>query len=502
MTSSASDTSPTRVAAPDPPTDEGREGSVREKLEETRIDERKRQSLEFNDPDMKEVPGSSDGRGRLRKKRSLDDMQEAEAASDTKHIRKRSRELDDKDRPAKKEKAEGDETNGKTIASNTISASTISAEVIPKPVPNEPSIHESGTTKITEQTAPQDQNPASPSTTPKLSPTSGFGNASSKSPFASLDSSKSPFASSGGATNGSRGGGFASSGFASFAKSASSPFGALSPSKPEAQPRSTEEEKSSTANEVSKEPLSFASSAAQSSGFSALAGQKKSVFGGELGSTSPFVSATASGAAPLKSFASSSAFGGANGLSGAKPTKTFDDAADEENSDGEGAEDESAHTVGTETENRQDERFYEQDLETGEEGEKSVFTRRAKLYYMPAGAWKERGVGVFKVNCKKVKIEGEAEKPADANADAEEEEEDVEAGSAAVVARFIFRTDGNHRTMLNSPVTKDVSFKERPGDQNGKSRIFTGFVDGRPTPCLITVRAFNPLGIAITGGKH
>jgi Ran-binding protein 3 len=79
--------------------------------------------------------------------------------------------------------------------------------------------------------------------------------------------------------------------------------------------------------------------------------------------------------------------------------------------------------------------------ETGEEGEISVWTGRAKLYTMAGeGAtkgWKERGVGTFKFN---VTVD-EPKK-----------------------ARFVLRADGTHRLLLNAAVTRQLVFG---GDSSG-----------------------------------
>jgi hypothetical protein len=80
--------------------------------------------------------------------------------------------------------------------------------------------------------------------------------------------------------------------------------------------------------------------------------------------------------------------------------------------------------------------------ETGEEGETTVWTGRAKLYTMTGEgttkAWKERGVGTFKFN-----ISDEEPKK----------------------ARFVLRADGTHRLLLNAAVTKQLVFG---GDSGGE----------------------------------
>lgn len=73
--------------------------------------------------------------------------------------------------------------------------------------------------------------------------------------------------------------------------------------------------------------------------------------------------------------------------------------------------------------------------ETGEEGETTLWTGRAKLYTMAGSgttrAWKERGTGTFKLN---ITVD-EPKK-----------------------ARFVLRADGTHRLILNAAVTKQMVF--------------------------------------------
>ena len=80
--------------------------------------------------------------------------------------------------------------------------------------------------------------------------------------------------------------------------------------------------------------------------------------------------------------------------------------------------------------------------ETGEEGETTAWTGRAKLYTMSgegsSKSWKERGVGTLKCN---VTVD-EPKK-----------------------ARFVLRADGTHRLLLNAAVTKQMVFG---GDSKGE----------------------------------
>ena len=478
----SSDTSPAR----DKSGDEGKEGPVREKLEETRIDEQKRQSLELNVEAMKDIPASTDGRGRLRKKRSLDDLEEGEESSDTKHTRKRSRDLDDKQRPAKKEKADIDvaQDHSTNLQAAQAPASPVEDFKTDEYTAEPSATSTASTTNVKEPESKEEA--VRPSTPPQDTAKTGFANASAKSPFASLGGSKSPFS---GASQGLEA--FAPSGFSTFAKSYASPFSTLSPSKPATTTPSSTKQETTQARDVAPEKLSFASASNAPSAFGALGGQKPSVFGGALGSTSPFASAPSSSmTSSFKSFASNINGKPVNGLSGAKPTKLGDGAADDDEDAEDDGDDEPTEQVGTQSEEKRDERFYEQDVETGEEREDNLFARRAKLYYMPADQWKERGVGIFKVNCRHVPVVDNAAKQKEADSGGEEDLEANGSTKTKIQARLLFRTEGNLRTMLNSQVTKDVTFRDRPGSEGGKNKIFTGYIDGKPTPCLIQVSTY------------
>jgi Ran-binding protein 3 len=128
-------------------------------------------------------------------------------------------------------------------------------------------------------------------------------------------------------------------------------------------------------------------------------------------------------------------------------------------------------------------------VNTGEEEEETVFSCRAKLYTFEK-EWKERGVGVLKLN---IRYENQAlastdteEKPAD--------EADLEAGGledfSAVErrGRLIMRTDGVHRVVLNTPIFKDMNVGTADGEEpTGKTMFLTGLEDGKPTAFQIKV---------------
>ncbi|KAF2035202.1 hypothetical protein EK21DRAFT_55076 [Setomelanomma holmii] len=233
---------------------------------------------------------------------------------------------------------------------------------------------------------------------------------------------------------------FRSSGFGSFAKADASPFGAVGKEGP----------KSPFAAAGGSKLSSFAGSAAPTtapaSGFGALGGSTKSAFGGSTfgGSLGGGFSAFGGSKPALSSFASPSADLTIKGLKskasafGTPGEDKDDDASDEEEGDEEDGEKDN-----TEEERRSSQPLLsQQPHETGEEGENTVWTGRAKLYMMAgetgSRAWKERGAGTFKFN---VTVD-EPKK-----------------------ARFVLRADGTHRLLLNAAVTKQLVFG---GDAKGE----------------------------------
>lgn len=105
-----------------------------------------------------------------------------------------------------------------------------------------------------------------------------------------------------------------------------------------------------------------------------------------------------------------------------------------------------------------------QTVETGEEDERTEYTCRAKLYNFVKAEdgtkkeWKERGLGVIRLN---VKIPGP------------EDEE------AAPKARLVMRADGSHRVVLNTPILKSVKFGSVTGEAPvGGYVYFMGSIDG------------------------
>ncbi|KAI1628221.1 hypothetical protein EDD37DRAFT_299518 [Exophiala viscosa] len=317
---------------------------------------------------------------------------------------------------------------------------------------------------------------------PEIPSSSGFANTATASPFSSFKPSKSPSkepepapATDKSTSTSTSTSAFASSGLSAFASSDRSPF-ASSSTKP--------------------------SGGFGGGGGLGAFGSASSGFGGP----SPFTSKPASG------FGSGGGFGSAGGLGSgfgaSKPfsggstsfagppgaagtfgkAKPFASTADdhEEGSENEADGDEARSSA---VDAPADPRFKEQEVETGEEGEETILACRAKLYHFEK-EWKERGVGVFKINIryenKAIGDEASDEKP--------EDEEDVEsAGQADFTAverkaRLIMRTDGVHRLVLNTPVFKDMNVGTHDGKEpSGKTMHLTGLEEGKPTGYQIKV---------------
>jgi Ran-binding protein 3 len=244
---------------------------------------------------------------------------------------------------------------------------------------------------------------------------------------------------------------FQKSSFATLAKSAS-PFGGL------ASPGSQSPFGAASGSKLGSFAGSTTPAAAPASGFGSLGTSNKSAFGGStfgsslgggFGAISGAKSALSSFETPadltIKGLKSKATAFGTPGNDKEAEGSDDEDGSDAENEDEEerrssqpllsqqrtfcGLSDRSsANTITAH--------------ETGEEGEVSVWTGRAKLYTMAGDgatkAWKERGVGTFKFN---VTVD-EPKK-----------------------ARFVLRADGTHRLLLNAAVTRKLVFG---GDSSGE----------------------------------
>lgn len=103
-------------------------------------------------------------------------------------------------------------------------------------------------------------------------------------------------------------------------------------------------------------------------------------------------------------------------------------------------------------------------VETGEEGELTVFSCKAKLYHFTGKEWKERGIGTFKLNV--TEAENESRK----------------------TARLIMRTVGVFRVVLNTPVFKGMKIGDNAGrEPTGKMINLAGVEKGKPVPLMLKV---------------
>lgn len=123
---------------------------------------------------------------------------------------------------------------------------------------------------------------------------------------------------------------------------------------------------------------------------------------------------------------------------GSLQSKTIDDLI-EENSHKE-------ETVST------DASFEAKEIVTGEEDEETLWSARGKLFSFEENEWKEKGIGLLKLNQNTVNK----------------------------ISRFIMRTDGSYRLILNSPIFKDFAYELL----QGKNLRFGVIEDAKPLTLL------------------
>ncbi|KAL8912770.1 MAG: hypothetical protein Q9171_002309 [Xanthocarpia ochracea] len=270
---------------------------------------------------------------------------------------------------------------------------------------------------------------------------------------------------------------FAASGFAAMSGSSTSPFGAFGAhtasvfgSNPVTNPSTTGaantginglqklKTSSTSAFGTSASPFLGSSSTKTGAAFETSGTASKAVaFGGSVFG-SGFSNSTA-GAARLSTFAaptSDVAIPRSTESRTTFGTQADDSAEDEGGSEGDGnPEDTDAG------DDEIDSRFEQQEVETGEAGEESIFlSARAQLYNYDSGGWKEKGRGVFKLNV----------------SDSEGERK----------ARFIMRANQTFRVLVNQPVFKKMQVGDRQGrEPSGKQFSFAVVDRGRPTPHLL-----------------
>ncbi|KAL4871833.1 hypothetical protein BDV12DRAFT_183413 [Aspergillus spectabilis] len=271
---------------------------------------------------------------------------------------------------------------------------------------------------------------------------SAFSNTSSVSPFGAYGTSTPQLSTEEAkpATSSSK---FAASSLSAFASSEKSPFGSLGGST-----SSVFKSSESTPAETEKPAATGFAAAAKPSGFASL-GSGFSSFSGGFGAASP--------GGGLTSFAAPSA----PGILGSTSSKPF--GAEEDSDEDDDKEDEGESGPAEFAEDKTDERFYEQRIETGEEEEKTYFSCKAKLFHFSEGEWKERGLGTFKVNVKVT--DGVEDKKS---------------------ARLLMRADGVLRVMLNSPLFKGMKVGDAAGKEPRSKQIsLASLENGRTVPMLL-----------------
>ncbi|KAL8737037.1 MAG: hypothetical protein Q9181_002080 [Wetmoreana brouardii] len=273
--------------------------------------------------------------------------------------------------------------------------------------------------------------------------------------------------------------GFAASGFAAMSGSSASPFGSLGSSttsvfRSNIAPQSTStgatsspmngfnftQTSGSAADINSPSPFLNSTVAMSTSPFAANGVISKQTSFGASTFGSGFAN-PAAGAPRLTSFAAPT-----GDLAPPKPAesgKTFGapgDPSGEEEEDG--SENDPNHEEVGIGSDEVDSRFQQQEVETGESGENSVFIApRAQLYFYDRSGWHEKGKGTFKLNV------------AD---DAKEQKK----------ARFIMRAHQTFRVLLNQPVFRKMQVGDSKGrEPQGKNVCFAVIDEGRPTPHLL-----------------
>ena len=136
-------------------------------------------------------------------------------------------------------------------------------------------------------------------------------------------------------------------------------------------------------------------------------------------------------------------------------------------------------------------------VETGEEGEETRFSARAKLFYFDSTTktWKERGFGLLKLNVTKSNGDDEVDRsdeesnPQTAETMASQEKQSSKPNK---LARLLMRSEAVYRVILNVPVFKTL----KAGDQNGdippdRSVKFTALEDKKPV--MMQLRVSRPL---------
>ncbi|KAI1971007.1 hypothetical protein LOZ56_003321 [Ophidiomyces ophidiicola] len=499
----------------EPTSDSKKDGSgerpVRQKLKETSIGgvPSQQQVLNNQPAEPREYdPEDDDKRGRVRRKRSFDEAIETDEADnevkkedDNAHRRKRSRSSKAEERPNQENQVKPVVEREPTL-SNQRRLSNDTEEILsPKKKRSRDQLDREDRTQAErerqtkgndllegshdveepkpsakirtaegepekkrhrDESRDRDSSKDDSSTKPCLS--NPFLNTSATSPFAGLPA-PAPVETSSKTQPTTSTSAFASSGLAAFAGSEKSPFGTIGsgPSifgsmKP-MQPTTKEKEKS-------QPPTTGASSFGSfSGGFSSSAFAK---FAAPVAPTTTVgLTSFASPAAPAAP-AGSGAFGGFGGNS---KTKAFGATSDDEGGEEEQTEDETRPAFEGLEDVKEDERFFKQETETGEENERTWYSGRGKLFQFDGKEWKERGIGTFKINAMESLVEGE---------------EGSKPKKVVRSARMIMRSDGVLRVTLNCPIFKGMKVGDANGSEpKGKQIHLAGIENGKSIPFLL-----------------
>jgi len=118
---------------------------------------------------------------------------------------------------------------------------------------------------------------------------------------------------------------------------------------------------------------------------------------------------------------------------------------------------------------------------------------RAKLFALASteAGWKERGVGMLKINVPEANVDYDDEDHAIPGSYRKSSGEDVEsATSVPSVPRLILRQENTHRVILNTALAKHMVFKDKPAANSAQIQFtaIEGDQDPKPVSMLLKVR--------------
>ncbi|KAL1861983.1 hypothetical protein Plec18170_000807 [Paecilomyces lecythidis] len=433
------------------------ERPVRQKLKETTIAGNTETSKHTDTSDSR-----STSRGRASRKRSFDDLQtdNNDAASESKdesgHRRKRSRDSKEPTTPPPEQSKEADDKSKilspkKKRSLDQLEKDDEKAQEPAGKATFENALAEPEKKRHRDNSQERRSSGESKDEASKPSLPSAFANTSAVSPFASLAPKSKKEEEAPKATHVTSASAFASSTFGAFASSAQSPFGSLGSS-------SSSIFKSTPTTEAEKPASPGFAAAAGSSPFAASTPSGASGFGTLGSGFSGFAAAAPKPGGGLTSFAAP----GGPGLLGSEKAKPFGAAADSSDEEHEQDEAKPGSELPTFEKDKEDERFFEQPIETGEEEEVTYFSCKAKLFGFSGKEWKERGLGTFKVNVREPTGEGKK------------------------TARLIMRADGVLRVMLNTPIFNGMTVGDATGKEPSTKQLHLASLEnGRSVPLLL-----------------